>query len=83
MTGQKLRHFFLVHPIIVVNEALLSNILNNPGATGRISLWGIELSPLDKKESHQISNSTRFHGRVPRVAKYRSSRFVECLDHVF
>jgi hypothetical protein len=36
-----------VHPIIVVNEAPLSNILNNPDATGRVSLWGIELSPLD------------------------------------
>jgi ribonuclease HI len=36
-----------VHPIIVVNEAPLSNILNNPSATGRFSLWGIELSPLD------------------------------------
>jgi hypothetical protein len=37
----------VVHPIIVVNEAPLSNILNNPEATGRVSLWGIELSPLD------------------------------------
>jgi hypothetical protein len=36
-----------VHPIIVVNEAPLSNIFNNPAATGRVSLWGIELSPLD------------------------------------
>jgi ribonuclease HI len=31
----------------VVNEAPLSNILNNPEATGRVSLWGIELSPQD------------------------------------
>jgi ribonuclease HI len=31
----------------VVNEAPLSNILNNPSAIGRVSLWGIELSPLD------------------------------------
>jgi ribonuclease HI len=31
----------------VVNEAPLSNILNNPEATGRVSLRGIELSPLD------------------------------------
>jgi ribonuclease HI len=31
----------------VVNEAPLSNILNNPSATGHVSLWGIELSPLD------------------------------------
>jgi hypothetical protein len=37
----------MVHPIIVVNEAPLSNILNNPSATGRVSLWGIKLSPLD------------------------------------
>jgi ribonuclease HI len=37
----------MVHPIIVVNEAPLSNILNNPAATGHVSLWGIELSPLD------------------------------------
>jgi ribonuclease HI len=37
----------VVHTIIVVNEAPLSNILNNPAVTGRVSLWGIELSPLD------------------------------------
>jgi hypothetical protein len=42
-----LRQDFAVHPIIVVNEAPLSNILNNPSATGRVFLWGIELSPLD------------------------------------
>jgi hypothetical protein len=46
-TARKLRQYFAVHPIIVVNEAPLSNILNNPEATGRVSLWGIELSPLD------------------------------------
>jgi ribonuclease HI len=46
-TARKLRQYFMVHPIIVVNEAPLSNILNNPSATGRDSLWGIELSPLD------------------------------------
>jgi ribonuclease HI len=31
----------------VVNKAPLSNILNNPSATVRVSLWGIKLSPLD------------------------------------
>jgi hypothetical protein len=46
-TARKLRQYFVVHPIIVVNEAPLSNILNNPTATGCVSLWGIELSPLD------------------------------------
>jgi ribonuclease HI len=46
-TTRKLQQYFTVHPIIVVNEAPLSNILNNPEATGRVSLWVIELSPLD------------------------------------
>jgi dsDNA-binding SOS-regulon protein len=46
-TTRKLRQYFTVHPIIVVNEALLSNILNNPSATGCVSLWGIKLSALD------------------------------------
>jgi hypothetical protein len=45
-TAQKLQQYSAVHPIIVVNEAPLSNILNNPEATGRVSLWGIKLSPL-------------------------------------
>jgi hypothetical protein len=47
ITAQKLRQYFAVHLIIVVNEAPLSNILNNPSATGHVSLWGIELSPMD------------------------------------
>jgi hypothetical protein len=37
-TARKLRQYFAVHPIILVNEAPLSNILNNPSATGRVSL---------------------------------------------
>jgi hypothetical protein len=45
--ARKLRLYFTVHPIIAVNEAPLSNILNNPKARGRVSLWGIKLSPLD------------------------------------
>ena len=32
---------------MVINEAPLNSILNNPEATGRVALWGIELSPLD------------------------------------
>jgi ribonuclease HI len=48
MTSRKLRHYFSEHPIdVVVKEAPLSNILNNPEATGRVFLWGIELSPRD------------------------------------
>jgi hypothetical protein len=47
ITARKLRQYFTVHPIIVVNEDPLSNILNNPKAIGCVSLWGIKLSPLD------------------------------------
>jgi hypothetical protein len=43
MTTRKLSHYFLVQPIIVVNEAPLSNIMNDLEATGRVSLWGIKL----------------------------------------
>jgi ribonuclease HI len=45
--ARKLRQYFAVYLIIVVNEAPLSNILNNPEATRRVSLSGIKLSPLD------------------------------------
>jgi hypothetical protein len=37
-TAQKLQQYFAIHPIIVVNEAPLSNILKNPSATWRVSL---------------------------------------------
>jgi hypothetical protein len=45
MTARKLWHYFVVHPIIMVDEAPLLNILNNLEATRRVSLWGIEISP--------------------------------------
>jgi hypothetical protein len=64
MSARKLRHYFSAHPIIVVNEAPLSNILNNPEATRRVSLWGIELSPRDityeKRKSNQVTDLARF-----------------------
>jgi hypothetical protein len=47
MTARKLRHYFAEHPIIVVTEAPLKNILTNPDATGRVSQWVIELAPHD------------------------------------
>ena len=47
MTARRLSHYFQEHQVMVVNEAPLNNILNNPEAIGRVALWGIELSPLD------------------------------------
>jgi ribonuclease HI len=45
MTGKKLPHYFECHSIIVVASNLVSSILNNPDATGCVSLWGITLGP--------------------------------------
>ena len=47
MTARRLSCYFQEHQVMVVNEAPLNSILNNPEATGRVALWGIELSPLD------------------------------------
>jgi hypothetical protein len=45
MTGKKLPHYFECHSIVVVALTPVSSILNNPDATGRVSLWGITLGP--------------------------------------
>jgi ribonuclease HI len=45
MMGKKLSDYFECHSIIVVASTPVSSILNNPDATGRISLWGITLGP--------------------------------------
>ena len=52
MTSRKVSHYFDEHPIIVVSSAPLSDILNNPGATGRVAQWNIELSPRDLRFKH-------------------------------
>jgi ribonuclease HI len=45
MMGKKLPHYFECHSIIVVASNPVSSILNNPDATGHVSLWGITLGP--------------------------------------
>jgi hypothetical protein len=45
MIGKKLQHFFECHSIVVVASTPLASIVNNPDATGRVSLWGITLGP--------------------------------------
>jgi hypothetical protein len=47
MTARRLRHYFAEHPIVVVCDTAVSSILNNPQATGRVLLWGIEIAPYD------------------------------------
>lgn len=52
MTSRKVSHYFDEHPITVVNNTPLSDILNNPGATRRVTQWNIELSPRDLRFKH-------------------------------
>ena len=52
MTSRKVTHYFDEHPITIVSSAPLADILNNPGATGRVAEWNIELSPRDLQFKH-------------------------------
>src|SRR5664279_4757484 len=47
LTARKLKHYYQEHTITVLTDAPLSDILNNPDATGRVAKWGIELGPRD------------------------------------
>src|SRR3954470_5646090 len=52
MTSRKVSHYFAEKPITIVSSAPLADILNNPGATGRVAEWNIELSPRDLQFKH-------------------------------
>src|SRR3954465_14505900 len=52
MTSIKVSHYFDEHQITIVSSAPLADILNNPGATGRVAEWNIELSPQDLQFKH-------------------------------
>ncbi|KAK1664535.1 hypothetical protein QYE76_052694 [Lolium multiflorum] len=41
----KLKHYFEEHPMKVVSEAPISDIMGNKDASGRIAKWAIQLSP--------------------------------------
>jgi len=43
ITSRKLRHYFDEHKVTVVFDFLLSDILCNQDAIGRISKWSVEL----------------------------------------
>jgi hypothetical protein len=53
MTGKKLPHYFECHSIVVVASTPILSILNNPDATGRVSLWGITLGPWETTYQRQ------------------------------
>src|SRR3954468_6955758 len=43
------------HPIVVVSEAPLKQILTNSNATGRVSQWVIDLSPWEITYAHRMA----------------------------
>lgn len=45
MAAKKLKHYFQSHPIKVVSESPVSEILYNKDASGRVVKWSVELSP--------------------------------------
>src|SRR3954464_10725349 len=47
LASQKLAHYFQDHPITVVSEAPLAEIMNNRYSTGRIAKWSLDLLPFD------------------------------------
>ena len=49
MASRKLCHYFQAHEITVVTRFPLQRILRNPGATGRIVEWALELSSFGLK----------------------------------
>jgi hypothetical protein len=87
MSARKLRQYFPAHPIIVVNEAPFSNILNNPEATRRVSLWGTELSPRDityeKNKRNKVANLARLRRRVDGTSKHGTPGFFKYTAHEF
>jgi hypothetical protein len=47
IASRKLRHYFQGHPIKVVTNRPLENILRNPNVTGRVAEWVMELQPFE------------------------------------
>ena len=47
VASRKLRHYFQGHPVKVVTERPLEQILRNSNATGRVAEWAIELQEFE------------------------------------
>jgi ribonuclease HI len=78
MTGKKLPHYFECHSIIVVASNPVSSILNNPDATGRVSLWGITLGPWEI--TYQRQSAIKSQVLPDFIAEWTEAQMPELLD---
>jgi ribonuclease HI len=78
MTGKKLPHYFECHSIIVVASNPVSSILNNPDATGRVSLWGITLGPWEI--TYQRHSAIKSQVLPDFIAKWMEAQMPELPD---
>jgi hypothetical protein len=78
MTGKKLPHYFECHSIIVVATTPVSSILNNPDATGCVSLWGITLGPWEIM--YQRQSVIKSQVLLDFIAEWTEAQMPELLD---
>jgi ribonuclease HI len=78
MMGKKLPHYFECHSIIVVASAPVSSILNNPDATGCVSLWGITLGPWEI--TYQRQSAIKSQVLPDFIAEWTKAQMPELLD---
>jgi hypothetical protein len=78
MTGKKLSHYFECHSIIVVASNPVSSILNNPDATGRVSLWGITLGSWEI--TYQCQSAIKSQVLLDFIAKWIEAQMPELPD---
>src|ERR1041385_3923938 len=52
MISRKVSYYFDEHSIHILISAPLADLLNNPGATGRVAEWNMELSPRHLQFKH-------------------------------
>jgi hypothetical protein len=78
MKGKKLTHYFECLSIVVVASTPVLSILNNPDATGRVSLWGIILGPWEI--TYQRQSAIKSHVLLDFIAKWTEAQMPELLD---
>jgi ribonuclease HI len=78
MTGKNLPRYFKCHSIVVVASSPLASILNNPDATGRVSLWGITLGLWEI--TYQRQSAIKSQVLPDFIVEWTEAQLLELLD---